>query len=405
MFLRQSLSLLLAGAVAQAQVSTVVMPANDPCAYDLTEDNLVSTNDLLYLLATFGRDAASDPAAQAADVDGSGSVGTSDLLGLLAVFGRTCQQQPVSGPAPPPPVSLQDAAAEFAAAMSVVDPYTTLVAISSSIHFSGDLSAIAIGQARLDFEQAFATTMAASLGDGSTVSPGSVIVDEIREAEADWQMGRRRVQVGFVTNIEVLFHLLVPATLQTTGASLVNMMQQTNQTIQIDVAQLSFSADAASMTPPTAWPAVVDCDGSWVVSANCSEPCGPSGVLAQNFEVTRAEQNGGADCLGSQQVPLAQSCNMHIQCPVDCAGNWGQWGVCSLPCGNGTRSRAYAVFQEPQHGGGQCPERDTTQSQECNTQSCPPPPPAQVDCLVHYPPLTVRCCFCCRMLIADATLG
>lgn len=384
--LRLAAGLLLLGeATAQVFNPAVVQPGgDDACAYDLTGDGLVSTNDLLYLLAAFGRDAASDLAADAADVNNDGVVGTSDLLALLAVYGRPCATAGgTPPPPPPPPVDLQTAAAEFAAAMGAADPYTTLVAVSSTIHFAGDLAAIATGVGRMDFEQAFATAMAANLGDGSTVSPESVIVDAIREAEAEWQQGRR-LQAGAVTNIEVLFHLLVPATLQSTGASLVSMMQQTNQTIQIDIAQASFSADAASMTPPIAGPAVVDCEGSWVVSANCSEPCGPNGARASDFQVVRAAQNGGTDCQNTQQPPAAQPCNTHVQCPLECAGQWDQWGVCSLPCGNGSRTRAYVVLQEPQHGGGECPDRDTLQSQECNTQACPPPPPAAVDCLVRY---------------------
>ena len=40
------------------------------CPEDLTGDGVTSTNDLLYLLASFGRDATSQLTAVAADLDG-----------------------------------------------------------------------------------------------------------------------------------------------------------------------------------------------------------------------------------------------------------------------------------------------------------------------------------------------
>jgi hypothetical protein len=127
-------------------------------------------------------------------------------------------------------------------------------------------------------------------------------------------------------------------------------------------------------------PAVVDCEGSWIATDECSEPCGPAGVRAASFVVSRASQNGGTDCADAEVLPNPESCNTHVQCHVDCGGEWGEWGDCSLPCGNGSRTRSYVVLQEPQHGGAECPERDTSASEECNTEPCPPPPPDAVDC-------------------------
>ncbi len=57
------------------------------CAADIDANGLVSTNDLLYLLASFGR---TGEAHLAADVDGNGMVGTNDLLLVLASYGRSC---------------------------------------------------------------------------------------------------------------------------------------------------------------------------------------------------------------------------------------------------------------------------------------------------------------------------
>ena len=68
------------------------------CAFDFTLDGVVGTNDLLYLLASFGRTSV------IADTNGDGIVGTDDLLGLLAVYGRSCDPD-----APAPPVASPDA--------------------------------------------------------------------------------------------------------------------------------------------------------------------------------------------------------------------------------------------------------------------------------------------------------
>jgi hypothetical protein len=364
--------------VAQAQVQSAA------CLHDFTNDALVATADLLYLLAVFGRESAGSPATARADVNGDGIVGTDDLLGLLAAFGRSCE----ATAAPAPPATFAAAAEAFAAAaVNASDPFIPLVSIASSISFNGDISLITESpQSRMAFEEDFAATMAASLGDGATVSPEAVIVDEIREVIAEWEeQGRRRLQgaenPATYTYIEVVFHLLLPESLQSAGASLVTTLQETDQQIEIAVAGVTFSADTASMATPTVVPAVVDCEGSWVPSDDCSEPCGPNGVRTQSFVVFRAEQNGGSNCVDAETLPEPLSCNTHVQCPVECAGEWGQWGDCSLPCGNGTQTRNYVVLQEPQHGGADCPDRDTSQGQECNTQACPPPPPEPVDCL------------------------
>jgi hypothetical protein len=56
------------------------------CAADFNDDGKVETNDLLYLLATFGREEAD----QVSDLNQNGRVDTADLLMLLAAFGRNC---------------------------------------------------------------------------------------------------------------------------------------------------------------------------------------------------------------------------------------------------------------------------------------------------------------------------
>eukprot|EP01046_Picozoa_sp_COSAG06_P073606 COSAG06_NODE_22093_length_734_cov_1.083465_2_plen_174_part_01 len=73
------LAALVAPHGAQAQDDDV-----GACAYDLTGDGAISTNDLLMILALFGRQSTTSTTVVAADVSGDGIVGTSDLLGLSA---------------------------------------------------------------------------------------------------------------------------------------------------------------------------------------------------------------------------------------------------------------------------------------------------------------------------------
>lgn len=137
------------------------------CGWDLNSDGIVSTNDLLYLLACFGDTVADNPSVLSADGTGDGVIGTTDLLGLLAFFGRTCED--LSSPPPSPPVTPEAAAAEFEAALAAVanDPTAAVVAISSAITFEGDISMLAEGPARNEFEDSFTVGMAASIGDGT----------------------------------------------------------------------------------------------------------------------------------------------------------------------------------------------------------------------------------------------
>jgi len=136
------------------------------CAFDLDGNGMVSTDDLLWMLGAFGREASTSAAAARADANGDGLVSTEDLLGLLATFGRPCASDNPPPP-PPPPATLEDLLEEFAqVALDAIDPFAPLVAVSSSISVVGDLALIEDLEARAQFEQGFAEAMAASLGDG-----------------------------------------------------------------------------------------------------------------------------------------------------------------------------------------------------------------------------------------------
>ena len=337
------------------------------CGWDLSGDNLVSTNDLLFLLAVFGRSTAGDANAAAADGNGDGIVSTTDLLGLLAVFGQGCDPNGGGPPAPPPPpITPQAAAAEFTAALAAAaaDPATPIIAIASEITFPGDVSLVAVGTAaRTEFEAGFSVAMAASLGDGVTVVADAVIVDGI---------------IG--GSMIVLFHIEVPASLSSAGSSLMQTLVDSGGTITVATMTGSFAADTTSMAAPVVFPAAVDCIGSWVANGACNAPCGPLGNVVSTFTVTRTAQNGGAACVDTAGSTSTQTCNTHVQCPVDCVGDWNLWPGCPVPCGGGAETRTYSVLLEPQHGGA-CPDRGGNETRACNTQACPPP---VVDCIGAY---------------------
>ncbi len=53
---------------------------------------------------------------------------------------------------------------------------------------------------------------------------------------------------------------------------------------------------------------------------------------------------------------------------------WTEWDACSLTCGTGTQSRTRACTNPaPQNGGDNC-VGDASESQDCNTDTCPVDP-------------------------------
>jgi len=86
----------------------------------------------------------------------------------------------------------------------------------------------------------------------------------------------------------------------------------------------------------------------------CSLPCG-NGTRSRS--ITVPSQYNGTAC-----PDLTEACNTHA-CPINCAVS--NWGNCSLPCGSGTQNRSIIVH--PQHGGADC----LPLSEVCNAQHCP----------------------------------
>ena len=333
----------------------------------MTVDGIVGVDDLLFLLAVFGRDPATDAQAAAADGNSDGVAGVEDLLGLLSAYGRSCESQtpPPTPPPAPPAVSPEEAAAEFEAALAAAatDPATPQTSIFSAVAFQGDFTMVAEGFARAEFEEGFQISMAGSLGDGATVTSDMVVVDDLRAG-----------------GIEVLFHIDVPATLADTAVSLVQTLMGSGQTIELTTSSAVFVAETSTMATPSVAPAIIDCAGSWVADGECSEPCGAAGVANFTYAITRVAQNGGAECAAAGGDTDIQPCNTQVQCPVDCDGIWNEWSACPVPCGGGTSIRTYTVLAEAQHGGA-CPLQDAVEEQDCNTDACPPPPAVTTDCV------------------------
>lgn len=103
----------------------------------------------------------------------------------------------------------------------------------------------------------------------------------------------------------------------------------------------------------------------WKKDGKCSKPCG-GGI--QTFTRTASKT------CPPTVLSKTEDCNTD---PCPCVpGEWGKWSVCSQVCGGGTQSRTRTLS-------GTCgSDIQSTETQVCNTQSCPPPPP---------PPVTLSC--------------
>jgi len=115
----------------------------------------------------------------------------------------------------------------------------------------------------------------------------------------------------------------------------------------------------------------VNCVGDWGNWGGCSKTCG-GGKQSRTYTVTTSAKHGGAACPRTNGAVEQQDCNTH-SCPVNCSGYWGGWsgwGACDRPCAGGIRksTKTYKVTTSAAHGGEGCPHSKGEQRQK--QQSC-----------------------------------
>ena len=68
--------------------------------------------------------------------------------------------------------------------------------------------------------------------------------------------------------------------------------------------------------------------------------------------------------------------------PVNCVGNWSDFGECSAECDGGTKSRTYTISVPASNGGLACSRPDQeVQEEVCNINPCDPGP---LDCIANW---------------------
>ena len=90
----------------------------------------------------------------------------------------------------------------------------------------------------------------------------------------------------------------------------------------------------------------------------------PNSTIAASWDSDWQNNTTIGDCEG---IILSGDLQINTD-PVDCKGNWGDWGDCSKPCDGGTRSRTWNTTVEPRNNGTPCPP--SAQTESCNTGSC-----------------------------------
>eukprot|EP01043_Picozoa_sp_COSAG02_P037729 COSAG02_NODE_2852_length_7896_cov_2.541490_6_plen_249_part_00 len=91
-----------------------------------------------------------------------------------------------------------------------------------------------------------------------------------------------------------------------------------------------------------------NCAGYWGDWGECSVRCGDGGHRTRTYFVTQQAQNGGSSATCEAPAGTEESddhgCNADVICPVDCEGAFEEWSACSTKCGRGTQVRTYRVM-------------------------------------------------------------
>ena len=109
----------------------------------------------------------------------------------------------------------------------------------------------------------------------------------------------------------------------------------------------------------------------WQLWSECSQSCGRGMHTRKRLCTHPNPQNGGFDCWGNSTD--TEQCNTQDCPPVD--GQWSpwlNWGACSVTCGGGTQIRVRSCTKPaPQWGGKTC-QGQRGELQTCSTEQCPP---------------------------------
>lgn len=117
------------------------------------------------------------------------------------------------------------------------------------------------------------------------------------------------------------------------------------------------------------------CFGYLIQARGCQLlPCSPSYGNWEQWGLCSLSCGGGVRsrkraCLGNNQCSATalvetQQCNIQPCQVVPLWGSWTDWGLCSVPCGSGTQTRSRNCLR------GSCPSPGATDTRQCNTQIC-----------------------------------
>mmetsp|Transcript_21740 Transcript_21740/g.39918 ORF Transcript_21740/g.39918 Transcript_21740/m.39918 type:complete len:1643 (+) Transcript_21740:95-5023(+) len=112
-----------------------------------------------------------------------------------------------------------------------------------------------------------------------------------------------------------------------------------------------------------------DCQMSdWVDWSVCDAKCG-TGQSERIRHIIKGRSKGGEGC--NATLKEVQGCEVTKCVPQDCKwADWADWDACSCSCGGGQKARSRAVLAAPRYGGATCPEKNVSEVEPCNTQSC-----------------------------------
>eukprot|EP00397_Hematodinium_sp_SG-2012_P003630 GEMP01003638.1.p1 GENE.GEMP01003638.1~~GEMP01003638.1.p1 ORF type:complete len:1065 (+),score=235.50 GEMP01003638.1:215-3409(+) len=122
----------------------------------------------------------------------------------------------------------------------------------------------------------------------------------------------------------------------------------------------------------------VDCVFSdWTSFTDCSTTCS-TGTQTKNRKVTKYPSGGGRPCVGSlEEMQGCENAKCEVTSeipreePVDFRfGPWEEWGICSVSCNGGERTRSRRIAQNANMFGKAAEEEPSLEVEPCNTEGC-----------------------------------